>query len=244
MSHTLLIVDDEPVILELLARVFQGEGYEIKTAANGREALEVLSDNEVSLIISDQRMPDMNGVDLLERAFRMRPEVVRFILTGYIDRDSTLGAINRGHAHQYFQKPWDSEELRLQTAKYLAELDMRRELSRLQALTATQNEQLRSQNERLEELVQARTIELQVKNNKLEEVNLRLESSYDNSIRILENILETCDPALGSHGIRVATHSLLLGKRLGLDDAYCDDIYVAGLLHDLTLIGVPSPILK
>src|SRR6185369_6985682 len=91
------------------------------------------------------------------------------------------------------------------------------EVSKLQALTKSQNEQLRRHNDELELLVQERTVEITSKNQQLEAVNEKLKNSYYSTVKVLGNTIEMFDPALGSHGIRVAAHALLLARMLGLD---------------------------
>lgn len=93
MTYTLLAVDDEPANLRMLERLFRSE-YRVLTANNGGEALELLSREEVALIITDQRMPGMSGTELLRQTLRTRPETVRIILTGYTDIESLTDAIN------------------------------------------------------------------------------------------------------------------------------------------------------
>ena len=106
MTYTLLAVDDEPANLRMLERLFRRE-YRVLTANNGREALEILANEEVALIITDQRMPGMTGTELLRHSLRSSPETVRIILTGYTDVDSLTDAINTTRVYQFVSKPWD-----------------------------------------------------------------------------------------------------------------------------------------
>lgn len=109
---TLLLVDDEPYVLSGLTRVFHREGYRLLTANNGFEALELLAVNTVHVIISDQRMPDMTGIELLSRVKELYPETTRIILSGYAELTTVTDAINRGAIWKYFTKPWPEESLR------------------------------------------------------------------------------------------------------------------------------------
>jgi DNA-binding NtrC family response regulator len=112
MSYKMLIVDDEPANLRTLARLFR-EDYEVLTAESGDEALALLGQHDVALLITDQRMPGMTGIELLKKTVPMRPRMVRIVLTGYTDVDALVEAINCGHVYRYVAKPWDNEELRL-----------------------------------------------------------------------------------------------------------------------------------
>jgi len=115
MDYKILIVDDEPANLRMLERLFRSR-YEVITATSGAEALELLRLHDVALIISDQRMPGMTGIEFLMRAAQMRRQVVRIILTGYTDVNALVEAINSGVVYKYVTKPWVNEDL-LQTVK-------------------------------------------------------------------------------------------------------------------------------
>lgn len=108
--HTLLIVDDEVDVLESLRHQFH-RAYRVLTAPNARAALELLQDNEVHLLLSDQRMPGMSGDALLAEARRMQPDAVRMLFTGYADIQAVINAVNEGHIFRYILKPWDAVEL-------------------------------------------------------------------------------------------------------------------------------------
>jgi diguanylate cyclase (GGDEF)-like protein/PAS domain S-box-containing protein len=108
---TLLLVDDEQNILNALRRLFRRDGYRILTAGSGAEALELLALNPVQVIISDQRMPEMSGVELLSKVKDLYPQTVRMVLSGYSDLSAVTDAINKGAIWKYISKPWDDESL-------------------------------------------------------------------------------------------------------------------------------------
>ena len=112
MSYKIIAVDDEPNNLRVLERLFRHD-YEVITAESGEEALRLLSEHDAALVITDQRMPNMTGVELLKRTAEIRPHMVRIILTGYTDVETLVEAINSGLVYKYVTKPWDNEELRL-----------------------------------------------------------------------------------------------------------------------------------
>lgn len=113
MNHKILVVDDEPANLRLLERLFRAR-YQVITASSGTEALERLGQYDVAVIISDQRMPGMTGIEFLKRAAQMRSQTVRIILTGYTDIGALVEVINSGVVYKYVPKPWSNEDL-LQT---------------------------------------------------------------------------------------------------------------------------------
>ena len=112
--RTLLLVDDEENILRALNRVLRGEGYRILSALNAREALEVLRENEVQVIVSDQRMPEISGTEFLGTVKTIYPDTVRIMLSGYSDVAAVTDAINRGTIYKFLTKPWDDDDIRLQ----------------------------------------------------------------------------------------------------------------------------------
>lgn len=111
-APTLLLVDDEVNILNSLKRMLRKEGYNILTASNGIEGLEKLNSHPVSLVISDQGMPGMNGVDFLRRVKKRSPETIRMMLTGYADIEVATAAINNGEVYRFVTEPWNEGEIK------------------------------------------------------------------------------------------------------------------------------------
>ena len=109
-KHPVLLVDDEPEILFSLRGLLRRE-YDLHTANSGAEALEVLQKQPVHVIMTDQRMPEMTGVELLRRARGESPEAIRIVFTGYADIKAVIDAINQGQIYRYLTKPWDPDEL-------------------------------------------------------------------------------------------------------------------------------------
>lgn len=138
MQYKILFVDDETANLRLLARLFRNS-YEVLAASSGSEALELLAIHDVALIISDQRMPSMTGMEFLKQAAEMRPQTVRIMLTGYTDASALVDAINSGVVYKYITKPWVNEELILTVKRSLQHYE-----------TTKAQRQLQHQNERLQ----------------------------------------------------------------------------------------------
>lgn len=112
-KYTILLVDDEEYILRVLQRVLVEEKcFEIITATSGQEALEKIRERRIDIVISDQRMPGMSGVELLTQIKQMYPDSVRILLSGFTDIDALIGAINEGEVCRFISKPWDNEELK------------------------------------------------------------------------------------------------------------------------------------
>jgi serine phosphatase RsbU (regulator of sigma subunit) len=110
-KESLLIVDDEPANLQKLKRTFLNE-FEVFEAQSGEKAIEFLKRRKFSVIITDQRMPGMSGVELLEMSRKSSPEAIRIILTGYTETEDLMDAINQGRVHRYVTKPWEPFSLK------------------------------------------------------------------------------------------------------------------------------------
>jgi len=113
-SRTLLVVDDEVNIQRALTRLLRGDGYRILCATSASEGMEILAQNEVDVIVSDQRMPGMSGTEFLNTVKTTHPDTVRILLSGYSDVAAVTNAINRGVVYKFLTKPWDDEDIRLQ----------------------------------------------------------------------------------------------------------------------------------
>jgi two-component system probable response regulator PhcQ len=109
---TLLIVDDEPVILKALRRIVRDDGYQVFTAGDGEDALRIVSSEAVDIVLSDLDMPGISGIDLMVRLRRNHPGVVRLLLTGRATVSAAVAAINDGEVFRFLTKPWDVDELR------------------------------------------------------------------------------------------------------------------------------------
>jgi response regulator RpfG family c-di-GMP phosphodiesterase len=116
MTYKLLIVDDEMPNLRLLERLFADE-YECLTASSGPEAIRLLEHHDVAILITDQRMAEMTGIELLKRTAQLRPHMVRILLTGYTDVEALVEAINCGLVYMYFTKPWNNDDLKLKISR-------------------------------------------------------------------------------------------------------------------------------
>ena len=110
-KHPILVVDDEPEILQSLRGLLRME-FEVHTAQNGFEALKILQRQPIHVVMSDQRMPEMTGVQFLSQVQGECPEAIRIVFTGYADIKAVIDAINQGHIFRYITKPWEPDELR------------------------------------------------------------------------------------------------------------------------------------
>jgi two-component system NtrC family sensor kinase len=157
----MLIVDDDEGVLRSLRRVLKKGHYEVETASTGEDALEKVKSFAPDVVLSDFRMPGMNGVELLGRLREERPHVLRMMLTGEADRQAMLEAINRAEVFRFIAKPWDDTELLLAVKEAFKQHRLIAQNKEFRALIEEQNAQLRAMNQQLEERVAARTEALQ-----------------------------------------------------------------------------------
>src|SRR6476659_9401098 len=129
-TFPVLVVDDEPDNLDAFRFNFK-RVFKIHTAGSGNEALALLRENDVAVIVTDQRMPRMSGLEFLKAAREARPEAVPIILTAFTDVDVLIESINLGHVYRYITKPWDAKEVKGILTQALERFHLRRENGRL-----------------------------------------------------------------------------------------------------------------
>lgn len=240
---TILFVDDEANILSSLKRLFRPQGYRIFTAESGAQGLEIMARESVDLVISDMRMPEMNGAQFLGKVREGWPDTVRILLTGYAEIGATIEAINKGQIYRYISKPWEDNDITLAVRHALQQKALEREKQRLEELTRRQNEELKDLNAHLEEKVQARTEEVRQTMGFLEVAHEKLKKSFITSVRVFSNLIEMRNQAMVGHARRVAEMARSMAQQLGMSDAEAQDIFVAGLLLDIGKIGLPDRLL-
>jgi two-component system response regulator HupR/HoxA len=153
--YGILVVDDESAILESLELTLSPD-YRVFVARSGEEGLAILAREEIALIIADQVMPVMSGVEFLEKAIALNPRAVRMMLTGYADIGSLARAINEGRIYRYISKPWEPDEVRLNVKRALEAYELASENAQLAHALSEANERLRAENVYLRREVERR----------------------------------------------------------------------------------------
>lgn len=233
---SVLCVDDERNILSSLRRLLRPQGYEVHTAESGAEGLALLQSTQIDLVISDMRMPEMDGAEFLARVRTQWPSMIRVLLTGYSDISSTIDAINRGEIHRFVSKPWDDEQLLGVVREGLARRVLEREREQLRARIQEQNQELLQLNVLLEEKVEARTAELA-------RANESLKQNFLTSIKVFSNLIEIRHPMLRGHSARVAALAGSMARHLKLNQTQINEIFAAALLHDIGKIGLADEVI-
>jgi len=235
-----LFVDDEANILKALQRLFiDDDDFEIFTACGGEEGVSVVRDNpDLALIVSDQRMPGMSGVEFLAASRAIAPTALRMVLTGYADIDAAMDAINKGGAYRYISKPWDDENLRAVVREGVERFRLLAENRRLQEEIRQKNEELARWNVDLEKMVQEQSMELQVKYDESRELNRKLRDSFRRTIKAVASLIELRDRKMRSHSENVARLSMLVGKQFEMPREELEKLLVGAMLHDVGKIAI------
>jgi len=239
-----LLVDDDENILRSLKRLLMDENLEVLTSSSGDKALAALAANkDIGIIISDQRMPGLSGVDFLEQARKIRPQAIRILLTGYSDINAAIDAINRGGASKYLTKPWKDDEILMSVREACQRYALIQKNRQLSALIQQKNEELKRWSQELEIMVQEQTMELTRQNDKLKKVNERQDKNFKSIIASLSSLIELRDMNVKSHSRNVAEISAKVALDMGLSKDETETIFVGAMLHDIGKIGLADSIL-
>lgn len=155
-----LCVDDEPSVLSALKRVFMDEDYTFLTAQSGKEGIDILKTEDPQIIISDYRMPEMNGIDFLRQVRDIKPETVRIVLSGYADTASIVEAINEGQIYKFIPKPWNDDEIKVTVANALERYHLYKRNIELTSELQTKNAELEKLNAELQKLLDEKIMHL------------------------------------------------------------------------------------
>lgn len=232
---TVLCVDDELNILKSMKRLLHKQNYQLLVAESGKKALSLMQQHSVHLIISDMKMPEMSGVQLLEKVAQSYPDTYRILLTGYSDMESTIDAVNKGKIHRYLQKPWNNEEIIKSVEEGLEKTRLQHENIQLQKFIKKQNIILKELNQNLENKVQLRTKQIHLAMQRIERNNKATQKVLYNLISINPNLS-------GSFANSVSLLSRRIAENLALPKEQVDDITYAALLCEIGLLSLDKSI--
>jgi len=222
LENQILIVDDEKMIYSILAQRLAREGYSCVMANDGREALGHFYRGNFSLIISDIRMPEMNGLELLKNVKAVRPNMMFIIMTAYPEIDMAVEAIRLG-ANDFIIKPVDLDLVVFSVKKALEQKRM--------------EEEIEVHHKNLEKLVEERTT-------KLREALLVLKKTHLDSVKVLAGAIDAKDPYTRGHSDRVRKMSMKIGMKLSFNQERLENLVFGALLHDIGKIGIRDEVLQ
>lgn len=237
---TILIVDDEPVVLTALKFTLEREGFHVVACNSPLKALAILAERDFAVIISDQRMPEMLGLDFLVESRRLRPHASRILITAVLALPTIVDAINRGEIFRFVAKPWLREELVATVRNAVQRHDLVARNEVLQAETQSLNTRLREANAALESKVS----DLEQQKQRLDAANRGLGESYENSLELCRRILTTYDPILGGQAKALVEFANQMSATDSFTDVERHALRSAAWLCDLGLIGVPREMLR
>ena len=217
--HNILIVDDEEIVLAALREMLSREGYHVTTVPRAEDAVELLEQQAFSVVLTDQKMPGLTGLEFLARVKALQPDATRILITGALNLAVVIDSINKGEIYRFVVKPWVREELLATVSNAVQRYEMICKSATLMATTLAMNSELKKANAALSQNLQ-RSVELCLKT---------MESFY---------------PTLGSQARRVhgLCRAVADGLRLTREDR--EALEVSAWLHDIGLVGVPRQIIR
>lgn len=240
----IVCVDDEPSILNALKRTLFDLNCQIRTAESAAIALDLLEAEPAEIIISDMRMPGMDGAAFLTEVATRWPETERILLTGFSDMESTIAAINKGKISRYMEKPWDDEQLREIISKTIELAEIKNRNAELEQQIIAQNEQLKEWNEKLEKKVAERTTELETSNQNLNKANSELQDHYQTTIQLFSSLIEQRLENRQTNNRTFIWVLERLANKLNLSQERQKSLVYAGVLRNIGKMGLPDRIIK
>jgi response regulator RpfG family c-di-GMP phosphodiesterase len=240
VPSTILIVDDEPVVLAALQQTLERERFHVVACSSPTKALAILTERDFAVIISDQKMPEMLGLDFLIESRRIRPHASRILITAVLSLPTIVDAINKGEIFRFVAKPWLREELIATVRNAVQRHDLVTHNTVLQAETQRLNNQLTEANA----VLAAQVTDLEKQRQRLDAANQELAANYEHSLELCRRILTTYDPILGGQAKALVEFASLMSDTHLLDDAQRHSLRTAAWLCDIGLIGVPREMLR
>jgi response regulator RpfG family c-di-GMP phosphodiesterase len=240
IASTILIVDDEPVVLAALQMTLEREKFHVVACSSPTKALAILHERDFAVIISDQKMPEMLGLDFLIESRRIRPQASRILITAVLSLPTIVDAINKGEIFRFVAKPWLREELIATVRNAVHRHDLVTQNAILHAETQRLNTQLTEANAALA----AQVHDLEQQRQRLDDANRDLAANYEHSLELCRRILTTYDPILGGQAKALVEFAGHMAATDLLTDPQRHALRTAAWLCDLGLIGVPREMLR
>lgn len=240
LPHRILVVDDEEIVLVSLRETLRREGYEVLTGTNALAGLEALKSGPFSVIMTDQQMPWMTGLEFLTQVKEIQPNASRILITAVLSLDTVVEAINKGEIYRFIIKPWLREELLATIKNAVQRYELICQHNELQATTARINQQLTKLNQSLEQQV-AHSAE---QNEQLLRLNDALQTNLERSVQLCLHVMQTFYPTLGSQARRVFELCHAMAQSLNLAEDERQALEAAAWLYDIGLVGVPRDVIR
>lgn len=233
---TVLVVDEDEDARLALTLLSRREGYRTLTAVDAKEALGHLERERIAVVITEQRLPGLTGIEFLRSARDRWPDTVRILLTAYSDTATAIASINEAHVFRYMTKPWNQTEMRSVIRDSVRFHELQRDNRRLYELTVSQALQLRTLNEELEVKVARHSTEIESKNSEIEDHLLEV-------IRLLVSVQDLRQCAEDGNCQRMAEAARWLAEAFRLSPVEQRDVEIAATLHNIGKLGLPDRVL-
>jgi len=221
-ASSILIVDDEPQVLRSIRRAFAEEDYLLYDTTDPKVALELLRTHDFDVIISDNRMPELPGIDLLMEAKKISPLTVRILMSAYSDFDVVIAAINNGNIFHYIVKPWNNENM----------------------LEITRNAvQYKREQQEKEKIIHSLLEDKKKWSDLVKHLNQKIDAGKEKTVNALLRVIKVKDSEILTHCENVTQTALKIASAMGLSEKRKEYIRLAGLFHDIGKIAIRDNIL-
>lgn len=238
-SHWILLVDDDADVLAALTGTLSGEGYELAVCTSGEEALEQVERREFAAVIADQHMPGMKGLELLERVRTLQPDASRLLITGMLQVETLIAAINRGEIYRFIAKPWSRGEVVATVENAVQRYALLQENRRLEAAARELNTQLASANARL----QANLEEISQQKASVDRAHDTLRQNFEHSLGLCFRLISTFYPLLGKQAQAVVEICRAMAATEYFTEAERHVLMTSAWIHDIGLVALDRALL-
>jgi len=239
-SHPILIVDDEEIVLVALRDTLLREGYKVVASPHAVHALSILKEQQFSVVLTDQQMPMVTGLEFLAQVKQIQPDATRILITAVLSLSTVIDAINKGEIYRFVVKPWLREELLATVKNAVQRYELISSNARLQAETLAVNEKLTQVNHALE----AQVAKVAEQNQQLARLAAAQEENLNRSVELCVQTMQTFYPTLGNQARRVFELCKAMAKNLELSPEDTQTLEISAWIHDIGLVGVPRNLIK
>jgi response regulator RpfG family c-di-GMP phosphodiesterase len=239
-QRPILIVDDEEIVLVALRDTLLREGYRVVASPHAIHALSVLKEEEFSVVITDQQMPLVSGLEFLAQVREIQPNATRILITAVLSLGTVIDAINKGEIYRFIVKPWLREELLATVKNAVQRHELIARNARLQAETQAMNAQLKELNRTLE----AQIARVAQQNAQLKEIAGNQDENLRQSVELCVQTMRTFYPTLGNQAKRVAALCSAMAEAAELTADQKQTLEISSHIYDIGLVGVQRQLIK
>jgi response regulator RpfG family c-di-GMP phosphodiesterase len=239
-TSPILIVDDEEIVLVALRDTLEREGYHVVASPHAIHALTVLKDQQFSVVITDQQMPLITGLEFLTQVREIQPNATRILITAVLNLGTVIDAINKGEIYRFVVKPWLREELLATVKSAVHRFELISNNARLQAETQSMNARLSALNQELETQV----AQAAQQNAKLQRALREQDENLHQCVELCLQTMQTFYPTLGNRARRTQALCEAMGKAAELTPEQQQILQISASIHDIGLVGIPRQLIK